>query len=128
MASDNNGKDMMEEEAESSMVGRKRLWHIDDDGGDDDSSKSSDSLEEEPLQEEEEEEEEEEETEEEVSSEVSSMNQLNTSKEKLYARHACGYLFGDDGDTPLTSPDTPPTPGSRQRSDEESNFDDEDDF
>jgi Mg-chelatase subunit ChlI len=117
MASNDNGKCKMEEEAESTMAARKRLRHTNDDGSDDD---SSDSLEEEPPQGESEEEE----TEEEVSSEVSSMNQLDTSEEKLHARHACGYLFSDDGDTPSTSPDTPPTSGSRWRSDKESSDDD----
>jgi hypothetical protein len=117
MASNNNGKRKMEEEAESSMVARKRLWHTDGNNGDDDSSESS---EEEPPQEEPEEEEE-------VSSEVSSMNQLDTSEEKLYARCARGYLFGDDGDTPSTSPDTPPIPKSRRCSNEESS-DDDDEF
>jgi hypothetical protein len=59
-----------------------------------------------------------------------SMNQLNTSEEKLYARCAHGILFKDDGDTPSTSSDTPPTPKSHRRSDEESsdNDDDDDDF
>jgi hypothetical protein len=109
MASNNNDKRKMEEAAESSMV-RKRLWHTDDDSSDDD---SSDSSEEEP---------EEEETEEETS-----MNQLDTSEEKLYARRTRGYLFGDDGDTPSTLPDTPPTPESHRCFDEESSDDDDDD-
>jgi hypothetical protein len=108
MASSNNDKRKMEEVAESSMV-RKRLWHTDDDSNDDDSSDSS----EEP---------EEEETEEEMS-----MNQLDTSEEKLYARRARGYLFGDDGDTPSMLPDTPPTPESHQCFNEESSDDDDDD-
>jgi hypothetical protein len=81
------------------MAARKRLRHTDDNGDEDD---SSDSPQEEP-----------EEEEEEVSSEVSSLNQLDTSEEKLYARRARGYLFSDDGDTPSTSSDTPPTPESR---------------
>jgi hypothetical protein len=97
------------EEVES-LTARKRMRHTDDDGGDDDSSNSSDSSEEESP---EEELEEEEEDTEEVSLEETSMNQLDTSKKKLYARHARGYLFGDDGDTPSTSSDTPPTPESR---------------
>jgi hypothetical protein len=117
MASNNNGKRKMEVEAKSSTVVRKRLQHTDDDD-------SSDSPEEEPPQEEPEEEEEE--TEEELSLEVSLMK-LDTSKEKLYARRARGYPFDDDGDTPSTSPDTPPTPESRWSSDEESS-DDDDDF
>jgi hypothetical protein len=57
---------------------RKHLQHIDDDDSDDDSSNSP----EEELPQEE--------PEEEVSSEVSSMYQLDTYKEKLYARHAHG--------------------------------------
>jgi hypothetical protein len=61
---------------------RKHLQHIDDDDGDDDSSNSpEEELPQEEL---------EEEMEEEVSSEVSSMYQLDTYKEKLYARHAHG--------------------------------------
>jgi hypothetical protein len=97
MASNDNGKHKMEEEAESSTVARKCLWHTDDN---DDNDDSSDSLEEELEEETGEEEEEEEEMEEEVSLEVSSMNQLETSEEKLYAKRAYGYLFSDDGDIP----------------------------
>jgi Mg-chelatase subunit ChlI len=99
MVSNDNDKRKMEEEeeAESLMAARKLLRHTDDNSDDDD---SSDSPQEEP------------EKEEEVSSEVSSLNQLDTSEEKLYARHARGYLFGDDDDTPSTSSDTPPTPES----------------
>jgi hypothetical protein len=96
MASNDDDKHKMEEEAESSMA-RKRLWPSDDD--------SSDSPEEE-----------------EVSSEESSMNQLDTSKEKLYAKRARSILFSNDGDTPSTSLE-PCTPGSRQCSDEESSDD-----
>jgi hypothetical protein len=109
MASNDNDNCKMEEEVESLMV-RKHMRHTDDDGGDDDSSDSSDSLEEE----------------EEVSSEETWMNQLNTSEEKLYVRRARGYLFGDDSDTPLTSPNTPPTLESHRRSNEESSDDDKD--
>jgi hypothetical protein len=98
MASNDNDKHKMEEEVESLMA-RKHLQHTDDDDGDDDSSDSSDSLEEESLEEEPEEEEEREE-EEETKEEETSMNQLDTSAEKLYARRACGYLFGDNGDPP----------------------------
>jgi hypothetical protein len=104
MASNDNGKRKIEE-AESSMAARKRLRHTNDDGGDED---SSDSLEEELLLEE----------------EVSSMK-LDTSKEKLYARHAHDCLFGDNGDTPSTSSNTPPTQESRRRFDEESSNDDD---
>jgi hypothetical protein len=113
MASNDNDKRKMDEEMESSMV-RKRLRHTDDDGGDDDTD-SSDSPEE-P--------EEEEEMEVEVPSEETSMNQLNISQEKLYARRTCNYLFDDNGDTPSSSPDTPSTPESRWCSDEESSDDD----
>jgi hypothetical protein len=114
MASNDNDKRKMEE-VESSMV-RKSLRHTDDDGSDDDSSNSS---EEEPP------EEDEEMVEEEVSSEETSMNQLNTSEEKLYARHARGILFKDAGDTTLTSSEPPPTPESRWRFDVESSDDDD---
>jgi hypothetical protein len=78
MASNDDDKHKMEEEAESSMA-RKRLW-------------------------------------------PSSMNQLDTSKEKLYAKRARSILFSNDGDTPSTSLE-PCTPGSRQCSDEESSDD-----
>jgi hypothetical protein len=54
-----------------------------------------------------------------------SMNQLDTSNEKLYATHACGILFKDDGDTPSTSSE-PRTLESRRRSNEESSDDDDD--
>jgi hypothetical protein len=105
MASNDNDKCKMEEEAESSMA-RKHLWHTDDDNSDDD---SSDSLEDEPPEEEPEiGEEEEEETEDEVSSEETSMNQLDSFEEKLYARHTRGILFKGDGDTPSTSSEPPP--------------------
>jgi hypothetical protein len=46
MASNDNRKCMIEEEAESSTTVRKCLRHTDDDGGDNDSSESSDMLEE----------------------------------------------------------------------------------
>jgi hypothetical protein len=98
MASNDNGKRKVEEETESSMA-RKRLQPSDNDGSDDDSSIS---LGEETGEEEKEEEmaDEEEEAKEEVSSEEMSMNQLDTFKEKLFARRACGMLFSNDGDTP----------------------------
>jgi hypothetical protein len=50
MASNDNDKRKMEEEAEFSMT-RKRLRYINDDGGNDDSSDSSDSPKEESLKE-----------------------------------------------------------------------------
>jgi hypothetical protein len=86
VACNDDDKRKMEEEAESSMV-RKWLRLSDNDGGDDDYCNSP-------------EEEEEVMEEEEVSSEETSMNQLDTSEEKLHAMHACGILFSDDGDTP----------------------------
>jgi hypothetical protein len=89
-----------------------------DSGGDDDSSDSSESPEED--------EEEVAEEEEEVSSEETSMNQPDTSEEKLFSRCAHGMLFGNDGDIPSTSL-KPRTPESRRRFDEESS-DDDDDF
>jgi hypothetical protein len=100
MASNDNGKCKMGEEAESSTA-RKRLRLYDDDGGNDDCSDSP-------------EEEMEEETQEEVSSEESSMNQLDTSEEKLLVKRDCGIIFGDDGDTTLQSsePRNPKTPSS----------------
>jgi 23S rRNA maturation-related 3'-5' exoribonuclease YhaM len=67
MTSNDNDKLKMEEEAETSTVS-KRLWHTDDDD-------SSDSPEEE------------------VSSEETSMNQLDTSEDKLFARRAHCYYW-----------------------------------
>jgi hypothetical protein len=88
-------------------MARKRLWLSNDDASDHDSSDLP-----------------EEETEEEVSSEEMSMNQLDTSEEKLQAKHAHGIIFGNDGDT--TSPSSEPrTPESHRHSDED---DDDDDF
>jgi hypothetical protein len=77
----------------------------DDDGDGDD---SSDSLEEE------------------VSSEVTSMNQLNTSESKLLEKRGHGMVFSDDGDTasPLSEPCTPE---NRQHPDEEGGDEDDDD-
>jgi hypothetical protein len=94
MTSNDDNKRKMEEEAESSMV-RKRL-RLSDDGGIDDIS--SDSPEREP---------EEETEEEEVSSEETSMNQLDTSEEKLHARCACDILFNDDSESPSMSSEPP---------------------
>jgi hypothetical protein len=82
-SNDTNGKRKSEEEAES-LTARKRLWLSNNDGGDDDSSNSP---EEETIEEEE------------VSSEESSMNQLNTSDEKLSTKRGHGMVFSDDGDT-----------------------------
>jgi hypothetical protein len=67
------------------------------------------------------------EREEEASSEETSMNdQLDTSKEKLQAKHARGIDFSDDSDT--TSPSSEPhTPESHWRSNEDSSDNDDDD-
>jgi hypothetical protein len=113
MASNDNGKRKLQEEVESSMA-RKRLRLSDDDVGDDNSSDTS-------------KEEIEEEKEEDVSSEQTSMNQLDTSKEKLFAKHGCGMIFRDDKDT--TSPSSELcTPESHRRFDEDSsNKDNEND-
>jgi hypothetical protein len=109
MTSNDNDKSKLEKEAESSMA-RKRLWLSDDDANDDD---SSDSLEEEE--------------EEEVSAEEMSMNQLNTSEEKLFAKRDHDMIFSNDGDTTLCSLE-PHTPESHRRSDEDSSDEDDDDF
>jgi hypothetical protein len=92
MASNDNGKGKLEEEAKSLTV-RKWLRLSDDDGSDDDSSDSP----------------EEETDEEEASSEESSMNQLDTSEEKLLVKCRHGIIFGECGDTtsPLSEPHTP---------------------
>jgi hypothetical protein len=105
MASNDNNKRKLEEEAESSTV-RKRLRLSDDDSGDDDSSDSP---------------------EEEVSSKESSMNQLDTSEEKLLAKRSHGIIFGDDGNTtsPSSEPHTPKLPSSCVRSNPNSSNDDD---
>jgi hypothetical protein len=112
MASNDNGKCKLEEEVESLTV-RKRLRLSDDDSGDDD---SSDSLEVE--------------MEEVVSSETSSMNQLNTSEEKFLAKRGRGIIFVDDGNTtsPLSEPRPPEMLSSRVCSDPDNSNDDDDDF
>jgi hypothetical protein len=53
----------------------------------------------------------------EVFSEEMSMNQLDTSKEKPFAKCFRGMLFDDDGDTPLMSsePHTPNVTGALTR-------------
>jgi hypothetical protein len=109
-SNDNNGKRKVEEEAKSSVV-RKRPWLSDEDGGDNDSSDSP----------------EEEEMEEQVSSEESSMNQLNTSKEKLLVMHGCDLFFSDDGDTtsPSLEPHTPEMLSNHMRSDPDGSNDDD---
>jgi hypothetical protein len=114
MASNDDDKHKIEEDAES-LTARKWLWLSDDDDGDDDSSDSSEEEVEEMVEEEE------------VSSKKTSMNQLDTSKDKLYARHAHDILFSNDGDTPSTSSE-PRTTESSRCSDEESSDDDSNDF
>jgi hypothetical protein len=113
---DNNGKRKWEEEAETSAV-RKRLRLSDDDGCDDDSFESQH----------EDMEEEDEEMGEEVCSEESSMNQVDTSEDKLVAKHGSGLFFGDDSDNtpPLLEPCTPETPSSRVCSDPDGSDDDD---
>jgi hypothetical protein len=105
-SNENNGKRKWEEEAESSAV-RKCLQLFDDDD-------SSDSLE----------------GKEEVSSEESSMNQLDTSEEKLLAKGSCDLFFSDDGNTTSLSskPLTPETPTSRVRSGPDGSSNDDDNF
>jgi hypothetical protein len=89
----------------TSTIARKMQRLSDDDSGDNDSSDSP-----------------KEETEENVSSEETSMNQLDTSVEKLFANRACS---SDDGDTTLPSSE-PHTPESHRCSDELSNDNDDD--
>jgi hypothetical protein len=91
-SNNNNIKHKLEEEVESLIV-MKRVLLSDDDADNDDSSDSP----------------EEEEMEEEVSSEETTMNQLNTSEEKLQVKRAHGIVFGNDGDTtsPSSEPRTP---------------------
>jgi hypothetical protein len=67
----------------------------------------------------------EEEIEKEVSSEETSMNQLDTSEEKLYAKRNRGILFSGNGDTPSMSSEPPLTPESDWCSDEESSDNDD---
>jgi hypothetical protein len=84
---------------------RKRLQLSDDDGGDDDSSDL-------PV--------------EEVSSEESSMNQLDTSEEKSLAKHGRGIIFNDNGNTsPSSEPHVPKTSSSHVHSDLDSSDDDD---
>jgi hypothetical protein len=82
---------------------------------------SSDSPEEEETKEVEEET-----KEEEVSLEKMSMNQLDTSEEKLLAKCTHDIIFRDDSDTTLPSSE-PRTPKSHRCFDED-NGDDDDDF
>jgi hypothetical protein len=109
MASNDSSKCKLEEEVESLMA-RKRLWLSDDDGGDDD---SSDSLNDEAKKEEE------------VSSEESSMK-VDTSEDKLLAKHDRVMIFSSDGDT--SSPSSEPrTLESHRCSDEDNNDEDDND-
>jgi hypothetical protein len=116
MASNDNNKRKIEE-AESSVVVMKRLRFSDDDRCDN----SSGELEEKEL---------EVEMEEEVSSEESSMNQLNTLKEKLMAKHGHDLFFSNDGNTSSmeSEPHSPETHSSRVCSDPDNSDDDDDDF
>jgi hypothetical protein len=126
MASNDNNDKRKLEEAEISVV-RKRLWLSNDDGSNDDSSNSQhEDTEEEEEVEETEEEEEIEETEEEDSSEESSMNQVDTSEDKLVSKHGSGLFFSDDGDTTSTSsePCTLETPSNHVCSDPDDSDDD----
>jgi hypothetical protein len=86
----------------------KRLWLSDDN--------SSDSPKEET---------EEDEEDEEVSSEESSMNQLDTSKEKFLEKRGRDIIVGDDGDTTSLSsePHTPEMSSSHMRSNPDSSND-----
>jgi hypothetical protein len=108
IASNDNGKRKLEEEAESSIV-RKRLRIYDDAGDDDDSSDSS-----------------EEETEEEEVCSVELSMKLDTSEEKFLAKRDHSIIFSDDSDT--TSPSSEPrTPKSHVLSDSESSDKDDND-
>jgi hypothetical protein len=62
-----------------------------------------------------------------ISSKETSMNQLETFEDKLFARRDRGMVFGGDDDTPSTS-SKPHTPKSHRRFNEESSDDDDDDF
>jgi hypothetical protein len=79
MASNDNNKRKQEEAEEWTLIVKKRLWHSDDDDNNDDSSGES-----------------EEEIEEEEVYSKESMNQSDTSEEKLMHKRTCG---SDDGDT-----------------------------
>jgi hypothetical protein len=62
---------------------------------------------------------------EEVSSKETSMNQLDASEEKLFAKRGRSMIFSDDGDN--TSPSLEPrTPKSGQHSDEDNSDEDDD--
>jgi hypothetical protein len=93
-SNDNNDNRKLEKEAESSMA-RKRLRLSDANADDDDSSESP-----------------EDETREEVSSKEMSMNQLDTSEEKLQSKHIRDIVFGDT----TSSLSEPRTPKSHRRS------------
>jgi hypothetical protein len=58
------------------------------------------------------------------------MNQLDTSEEKLLAKHDHGIIFGDDGNTssPSSEPRTPKMLSSHVRTDPDRSDDDDDDF
>jgi hypothetical protein len=123
MASNDNNSKCKLEEAETSAA-RKRLWLSDNVGDDVDSSDS---------EHEDTKEEEDEEMEEEVSSEESLMNQVDTSEDKLVAKHGSGLFFGDNDNTtsPSSDPRTLETLSSRMRLDLDGSDDDgsnDDDF
>jgi hypothetical protein len=97
MASNDNSRCKLEVEVEPSMT-RKRLQLSDDDVGDDDSSNS----------------------------EETSIKQLNTSEEKLFAKRGRGMIFSDNSNT--TSPSSEPsTPESHRCSNKDRNDEDDDD-
>jgi hypothetical protein len=114
-SNDNNNTRKLKEEAETSAARKSQRLFDDDDGGDDNSSDSRH-----------EDTEEDEETEEEVSSEESSMNQADTSEDKLVAKHGSGLFFGDNSDTtsPSSEPRTLETSSSRMCSDPDGSYDD----
>jgi hypothetical protein len=102
---DNNDNRKLDEEAESSTA-RKRPRLSDDDSGDNDSCNSPEEIEEE------------------VSSKETSMNQFNTSKDKLFAK--CAHFHGSNDGNTTSSSCEPCTPESHRRSDEGSSDNDDD--
>jgi hypothetical protein len=119
-SNDNNDKIKVEEEAESSVVVRKRMWLSDDNGGNYSSGESKEQTDVEVKTKEEEEMEE-------VSSEESSVNQLDTSEEKLTTKHGYDLFFNDNGDTSSTAsePHSPEMLSSHVCSDSNDSEDDD---
>jgi hypothetical protein len=117
MASNDNNKRKIEE-AESSVAVMKRLQFSDDDRCDNSSGESEEKELEAEMEEEE------------VSSEESSMNQLDTLMEKLMAKRGRDLFFSNDGNTSLmeSEPRSPETHSSRVCSDPDNSDDDDDDF